>query len=217
MARTKKPTKYKRGSESLASQIVKQPKFIRDNLIGKRFGRLLVIQVLGSNARRQIVYQCSCDCGKYVNLNGDAIRNAHVRSCGCITNERLRQDQINARVLKSTRDKCISDFYIQYKCNARHRNKDFALTRIQIESLIFLECFYCGRSPQTPYKNKAKKDETIFHNGIDRYDNSIGYRLENCVTCCSICNLMKMDYTVDEFYNQIDLIYENKKKQTRKI
>ncbi len=40
-------------------------------------------------------------------------------------------------------------------------------------------CFYCN----------LKSDETV--NGIDRMDNSIGYTITNCVSCCKRCNFMK--------------------------
>ena len=57
----------------------------------------------------------------------------------------------------------------------------------------------------------AKKNIREFkHNGIDRLINSIGYVFDNCVSCCYVCNKMKMnlDYTV--FINQIIKINKNK-------
>jgi hypothetical protein len=34
--------------------------------------------------------------------------------------------------------------------------------------------------------------------GIDRIDNRLGYEPSNCVPCCSWCNSIKMEHTVDE-------------------
>ena len=43
--------------------------------------------------------------------------------------------------------------------------------------------------------------------GIDRKDSSKGYTLENCVSCCDICNRMKMQMSENTFLNRIEQIY----------
>ena len=50
-------------------------------------------------------------------------------------------------------------------------------------------------------------NEVAKFNGIDRIDSNIGYTVNNCVPCCTICNHMKNDLTTDEFYNHIKLLY----------
>ena len=45
-------------------------------------------------------------------------------------------------------------------------------------------CIYCGI-----------EIETI---GIDRINSSVGYKLDNCVPCCTRCNLVKLDYSMEE-------------------
>jgi hypothetical protein len=37
------------------------------------------------------------------------------------------------------------------------------------------------------------------YNGIDRRENSIGYTLANCVSCCGPCNMMKKVLSYAEF------------------
>ena len=47
-------------------------------------------------------------------------------------------------------------------------------------------------------------------NGIDRFDNTIGYELHNCVPCCGFCNFAKGKHTYQEFKNWIkDLVSFN--------
>ena len=46
-------------------------------------------------------------------------------------------------------------------------------------------------------------------NGIDRVDSSKGYTLDNCVPCCSICNTMKLNYTLQEFSDHITKVYNH--------
>lgn len=47
-------------------------------------------------------------------------------------------------------------------------------------------------------------------NGIDRLDSNIGYNIENCVTCCKQCNIMKNVWSEKDFLNKIKEIYEFK-------
>ena len=55
-------------------------------------------------------------------------------------------------------------------------------------------CFYCGATKNI---------------GIDRKDSSIGYTLENCVSCCYLCNIMKQTLSIDKFLNHIELIFNH--------
>jgi hypothetical protein len=50
------------------------------------------------------------------------------------------------------------------------------LTEEEIKEFFKEECFYCGE---------------LGNNGIDRIENDIGYNVDNCVSCCSMCNYMK--------------------------
>lgn len=49
----------------------------------------------------------------------------------------------------------------------------------------------------------------IIYNGIDRQDNSIGYKTENCVPCCKFCNLAKSKFTIKEFQEWINYLKQN--------
>ena len=69
------------------------------------------------------------------------------------------------------------------------------------------KCFYCGNDPQTIITQKSTGINYIY-NGIDRKNSSIGYRTENCVTCCKTCNFFKMKLSVDNFLNHVKKIYE---------
>lgn len=101
------------------------------------------------------------------------------------------------RVTRRKWGRSIKGIFNFYKQNARARNKSFELTREQFNDFIYKNCIYCGE----PSK------------GIDRVDNSKGYTLENSVSCCGRCNIMKNDMTVFEFINKCKVIYENSKEQ----
>lgn len=49
------------------------------------------------------------------------------------------------------------------------------------------------------------------YNGIDRIDDSIGYTIDNCVTCCRTCNWAKGNKDYSEFLFYIDRLIKNRK------
>jgi hypothetical protein len=49
-------------------------------------------------------------------------------------------------------------------------------------------CYLCGRSPAL---------------GIDRMDSAVGYTVENARPCCTDCNYMKKDLSLDDFAGHI--------------
>lgn len=53
------------------------------NLIGQRFGRLLVIDRAGSNKYGRAMWLCLCECGNKSVKQGKLLLNGHCKSCGC--------------------------------------------------------------------------------------------------------------------------------------
>ena len=84
---------------------------------------------------------------------------------------------------------------LSYKKAANKRGVDWLLTDEEFKSFWQLPCAYCG----IPI-------ETI---GIDREDNNKGYVLDNCLSCCSTCNTMKMVLFKEEFIKKIKQILNN--------
>jgi hypothetical protein len=96
---------------------------------------------------------------------------------------------------------------------AKMRNHEFNLTYSEFESIIFKDCYYCGIEPQKA-TNKIiivrgnTNEPPIYYNGIDRIDSNIGYTMDNCVPCCSICNYMKHTLDTESFLKKIESIYK---------
>ena len=60
-------------------------KLLTNNLIGQRFGKLLVAEMLTErNTNGRIVYRCKCDCGNSVDVLGNSLTTYHTLSCGCL-------------------------------------------------------------------------------------------------------------------------------------
>lgn len=71
---------------------------ISSSLIGKRFGRLLVLEEkteiekdeeTGEEVKREIV-KCKCDCGNVVDILKSCLMSGNTKSCGC-----LQKDKVN--------------------------------------------------------------------------------------------------------------------------
>jgi hypothetical protein len=63
----------------------------------------------------------------------------------------------------------------------------------ECEKMLKQPCHYCGRTPT----------------GFDRIDSRYGYYKANIVPCCRACNIFKMDYTYDDFKENVIRIYNN--------
>jgi len=63
-------------------------------LIGKRFGRLLVLRRTEDRWAHRF-WTCLCDCGKEVVVRGESLYRGETKSCGC-----LRDEMSGARVAK---------------------------------------------------------------------------------------------------------------------
>ncbi len=90
--------------------------------------------------------------------------------------------------------------YSDYKVDVKGRNKtiQFLLTKSEYESLINGECYLCGIHPMTGHRN-----------GIDRVDSNGDYTVQNSRSCCGHCNMMKRDYSYNDFISKCIQIKSN--------
>lgn len=61
------------------------------NLIGKKFGRLVVIQFANKNKSRKFLWLCECNCGNRTIVQDSNLKNGHTKSCGCLRREVVQQ------------------------------------------------------------------------------------------------------------------------------
>ena len=55
-----------------------------EDIIGKKFNSLLVLEKTEKKAGGKILYKCKCDCGKITYVNRTDLQKSHIKSCGCI-------------------------------------------------------------------------------------------------------------------------------------
>lgn len=63
------------------------------DISGQRFGRLVAVEMVGSDANSKAIWQCVCDCGAVIDRTGDVLRQGHTKSCGCLCREMMADKQ----------------------------------------------------------------------------------------------------------------------------
>ena len=182
----------------------------RVNIEGQKFGRLTALHDVGYE-RRDRLWECLCKCGQFTVVKAGQLKAGKVKSCGCLHSElaskRAKKDVAGHNKLPAG-EANLNNMIRAYKAGAKKRNLEFSLTREQFKKLTKQKCFYCGVKPHNVI-NRSQTNGKYIYNGIDRVNNTKGYTIDNCVTCCYICNQWKRAYTQQGFLMRIKLIYEN--------
>jgi len=61
------------------------------DLVGRRFGRLIVLSDTGKKYGRNTIWLCQCNCGKLTEVRGDRLKAGNIKSCGCLRKERIKE------------------------------------------------------------------------------------------------------------------------------
>ena len=61
-----------------------------EDLTGRRFGRLTVIEFAGKTKDRKTTWNCLCDCGNEKIIIGKNLKNGNTKSCGCLHAEKFK-------------------------------------------------------------------------------------------------------------------------------
>ncbi|MEM7578243.1 MAG: AP2 domain-containing protein [Cyanobacteria bacterium P01_A01_bin.80] len=56
----------------------------REDLIGRRFGKLVVLEYAFTNKHRQTNWKCECDCGRKIVIRAACLKRGTSKSCGCL-------------------------------------------------------------------------------------------------------------------------------------
>lgn len=189
------------------------------------------------NGEHKTVWHCKCDCGNEKDITRSALISGASRSCGCLKtenvrsiNKELRQYDSNGNLIgrmcscckrmlsidnyykDSTAPDGISNTckycnahslqgrYWRYKRNATIRDLNFELTLDEFNTITEQPCCYCGEYNNDYFGKK--------YSGVDRVNSSIGYIFNNVVPCCTICNRMKLDYLLTDWFAKMKQILE---------
>lgn len=173
---------------------------------GNRYGKLTVLSFVRTNKLTSF-WKCLCDCGKSIITRGNTLRSGQVKSCGKCNIFVVNEESVFKRRWRSI------------KSGARKRKLIVEITYEDFKEMAKLPCYYCRTEPTKSWIKSRAVDadgNTIVAyadlHGLDRLDSTIGYTIENVVTCCLICNRMKSDLSVEQFYRKVSEIYEYNQK-----
>lgn len=161
--------------------------------INKHYGICIVLEFIGYKQvgkRNRAFFKVVCKCGRKWEARADSLWR--LQSCGNCLNW---QEGLAA----------FSELYGTYKKRSLEKFGKFELNKDQFRKITKQLCYYCEASPSNIAKKKWHNGAYIY-NGIDRFDNNIGYTLENSIPCCKTCNYAKRNLTFDEFNNWIKRI-----------
>lgn len=167
-------------------------------MIGKVFGKLTVIECLTEKPRQHDYVLCRCGCGTVKEVKAQNLTQGKSKSCGCVNRLDAGEAAING---------CMAG----YKNSARKRGYVFELTKEDFLEITTKSCHYCGQEPSNEFTTNSNTGIFVY-SGIDRMDNTKGYTVDNCVPCCKICNVMKQQLSISEFYAHIKQIVSRKQR-----
>lgn len=138
-----------------------------NDLVGKRFGKLFVLERAENASNGRTRWKCHCDCGKTVIVRSDRLKNGQTRSCGCLAIPNRWEGLSDTRlycIWSGMKNRCYHEYHTRYK--------DYGGRGITVcdEWRCDFKAFY-----NWAMSHGYRDDLTI-----DRIDNDKGYSPENC-------------------------------------
>lgn len=188
----------------------------KNELTGKQFGRLTVIEEAGRQRYKNagyVTWRCSCSCGSTATIRSSHLISGATKSCGCLSREKLASKE-NTRNQRPKGEAYMRYVYGYYAKNAKIRGIEFGLSFATFCEITAAACYYCGAPPKeggnkSRFGRPSVFNGTKIHSGIDRVNSALGYAIENCVPCCKQCNYAKRDKTVAQFWEWIQVIHSH--------
>jgi hypothetical protein len=183
----------------------------RKSLVGKRFSKLTVIKdIYRPNKDAKLLVICDCNPNKeWEKVRSDVVKG-NTTSCGHC------DDPVNGVIPPHAMPAVIlavkNKIYRNYIMVAARRKKVWRLPKTVFHQLVSGDCHYCGFPPATPKKiERVRCEKTVVYlNGVDRKDNTIGYTIDNSVSCCKTCNFAKRNMTYAEFSAYLDRVAKHR-------
>lgn len=171
----------------------------KKNHVGEKLGKITIINQYYVPIKHQSELRVDyvCECGN------KTLNKAYQK----VKTQKMCKKCRNTNFYKVNLETSFNALFNDYVQSATRRKLVFTLSKDEFKTLTKENCFYCGCYPASIRRPKATSGEYVY-NGIDRKNNSIGYVLDNCVSCCKTCNFAKHQLGYNEFLNHVKRIYD---------
>ena len=171
----------------LRKEILSKTKTI--DLTGKKFGRLTVLKKsnIKNNSNRDVYWDCLCECGNRVSVNGNHLRNGKSLSCGCL---KSKGEFKISKILEQNNIKFIKEFSFKNLLSNKENllRFDFAIIDENNNIICLIE-----------YQGEHHYDDNSYYPSLKENDNiKRKFCKENNI------KLVEISY---KDYNLIDLSY----------
>lgn len=143
-----------------------------ENLQGRRFGRLTVVEYLGSDKGCGSLWLCECACGTTKVIRARNLKEGTVQSCGCLNKEKL-SERVSSHGKSSTRIYRIWKA-MNHRC---YKSYDSAYQNYGGRGITVCDEW---RSDFQAFYNWSMANGYSDEASIDRIDNNGNYSPENC-------------------------------------
>lgn len=155
-----------------------------ENLLGKRFGKLVVVErlenVRDSSGHMRSYYVCECDCGNKVQYDRHSLTKGSVNSCGCYKKELMQNPTTNWRFQKFLRENKETLRRTLYHIQQRCLNENYQNYRYYGFRGISVCDEWCGEDGYMNFYLWAYKNGFRKGLSIDRINNDGDYTPDNC-------------------------------------
>jgi len=167
------------------------------NLVGERFGKLIVVDkfIKAMKNRNEYYAICKCDCGKEKTILVCNLLKGKTTSCGCRRDQYEKITGSNSKCFKGYEE--ISGLMIAHiKNGAKNRDLEFAIDPEYIWKLFLAQDRRCALSGREIGFNKRCGGITA---SLDRINNSKGYVVGNVQWVHKDLNRMRNYFGVEYF------------------
>lgn len=137
---------------------------VKRDLIGQKFGRLLVIKqaddYIQPNGTKRAMWECLCDCKKVKNIRGDSLMSGAIVSCGCFQRENAKSTTFKAQ--KEYNKYNLSG---EYGIGYTSKNEEFYFDLEDYDKIKEF-CWYIDTTTKYVKSNKPGGGTVYFHRVI---------------------------------------------------
>jgi len=184
----------------------------RKDLVGEKFGRLVVIEraddALSPNGKRRCDrWTCKCDCGNTTTQYSTCLKKGGNQSCGC-----YRIEMMQKRCWKGYGE-ISGSYFNRLQRDAKDRNLEWSISIDYCWDVFLKQNRNCAITElPLEFRHMYKKESQLQTASLDRIDNSDGYVEGNVQWVHKDINVMKWAFSMEKFYFLCDLVLKNKTK-----